>query len=180
MEWVQGQSLVRELRSHTPGTTKPMHHNQRSPSATKNNKNKTRNLQGSVSLAGDTGQPSWRNTKGKIFPELKDQIHPTEAGPWRQLSSRARTMKLRQQQLQLLPAEENRGQMLCPSPYLLFINPSQGLLLAEPRWTPVDTGALEHATHKCQPSAAELSKESQGTNMRENRLQWTGTRWIVP
>lgn len=54
------------------------------------------------------GQPGWRNIKGKIFPGL-GLIFQQKQDCEDSCPAEPRTMKLRQQQLQLLPVEENRG-----------------------------------------------------------------------
>lgn len=72
---------------------------------------------------------------GKVLPEPRDQIHPTETGDTS--LARARTMKLR---WLLLPVVEYRGDIFWLLPFFTLIS-SQDFPLAEPRWTPADKGA---------------------------------------
>lgn len=164
MEGVQAQSLVRELRSYARGQLSPCIWLEK-PKVPQ--KNKTRDLWGSVSLAGDTGQPSWRNIKGKIFPELKERF-----------SNRSRTVKTAVQQSQNHETEAAAAAVITcgrkqgidalpfslPSVHQSFPGPPVG-------WTQMDTrwhGSIGTCnTQLCTTPCNRTEQGSQGTNMRE-------------
>lgn len=100
--------------------------------------------------------------------------------PWKHLTGQSWNHELRQLWLELLPAAENRGEILWMLPFFGSLISSQDLPLAEPRWTPADMGASGYVAYKCQPPAVELSKENQGTNLRANRPGWTGPEGVFP